>query len=166
MLISHYYASFAQPSGSGSRQDIWLSACMSSLCPPRGRSSLPGGCAGLRPCRWSSAGDGDRSRPFTDAPLRCQVELIPSTRRRRLRGANPRLARRNALEEKWRDNEIRYARRTGIHMDEQAALAMKWLALAHGRVGNPERCRLKRLGTRPASAKAEGTPQGAVTARL
>lgn len=32
------------------------------------------------------------------------------------------LARRNALEEKWRDNEIRYARRTGIHMDEQTAL--------------------------------------------
>lgn len=32
------------------------------------------------------------------------------------------LARRSALEEKWRDNEIRYARRTGIHMDEQTAL--------------------------------------------
>jgi hypothetical protein len=32
------------------------------------------------------------------------------------------LTRRSALEEKWRDNEIRYARRTGIYMDEQTAL--------------------------------------------
>lgn len=32
------------------------------------------------------------------------------------------LARRSALEEKWRDNEIRYARRTGTYMDFRAAI--------------------------------------------